>query len=232
MKVLIFGDIHGNRYAMDALLCQAETLQPDKVIFLGDIIGYFYNPQEVIKSMQKIPNLIYIRGNHDQMFLESHEDREKRRVLAKKYGSSYLLDFSKKEVEFLSSSLPFLEMNLEGKQLFFCHGTPADIYNGRYYPDAKEDLFILKPYDAFFLANTHYRLFRKQGNSLIINPGSSGLPRDGKGFSFILLDTDSMEWTSHNLDFDVRALHKEVEDYEDFSENNKAYLLRRLGEYL
>lgn len=232
MKVLIFGDIHGNRYAMDALLCQAETLQPDKVIFLGDIIGYFYNPKEVIKAMKQIPNLTYIRGNHDQMFLESYENREKREDLAKKYGGSYLLDFSTEEIGFLSSSVPSLEINLEGRNFFFCHGTPENLYNGRYYPDAKEELFVSKPYDAVLIANTHYRLFRKQGKSLIINPGSLGLPRDGKGFSYILLDTDSMEWKYSKIEFDISAFYKEVEDYEDFSESNKAYLLRRVGEYL
>ena len=70
MRLLIFSDIHGNQYAWQAFLCKLEDIEYDSVIFLGDIFGYYYGQKEIIEDLLVMKDLIWLRGNHDQLFLE------------------------------------------------------------------------------------------------------------------------------------------------------------------
>ena len=64
MRYLILSDIHGNLTALEAALQAAEG-KWDKVICLGDIVGYGPDPNEVIDRIRAL-NAVTIRGNHDK----------------------------------------------------------------------------------------------------------------------------------------------------------------------
>ncbi|HCU22199.1 MAG TPA: YfcE family phosphodiesterase, partial [Candidatus Atribacteria bacterium] len=40
MKIAVFSDIHSNLPALQAVLQDIENHQPDKMICLGDLVGY------------------------------------------------------------------------------------------------------------------------------------------------------------------------------------------------
>ena len=67
MKYLIFSDIHSNLEAFRKLLSIVKTKNIDKFIFLGDLVGYGPNPNEVINLFRELKNVYYIRGNHDKV---------------------------------------------------------------------------------------------------------------------------------------------------------------------
>ena len=66
MKIAIIADIHGNSIALDAVLHDANSLEPDLYIFLGDYVAIGYNPSGVLTRITQIDNAIFARGNTDR----------------------------------------------------------------------------------------------------------------------------------------------------------------------
>ncbi|MCK4908458.1 MAG: metallophosphoesterase, partial [Planctomycetes bacterium] len=64
MRYFIFGDIHGNLEALDAVLAKASTEKPDKYICLGDIVGYGADPEPCLAKIREL-NPLLVAGNHD-----------------------------------------------------------------------------------------------------------------------------------------------------------------------
>lgn len=64
MKYLLFSDVHGNLEALESLLVYISKVQPDKVLFLGDAVGYGANPVECLLVITETADLC-LQGNHD-----------------------------------------------------------------------------------------------------------------------------------------------------------------------
>jgi len=64
MRYLILSDIHSNLSALNACLEDAENKGIDKIICLGDIVGYAAKPNQCIDILKK-KKAICILGNHD-----------------------------------------------------------------------------------------------------------------------------------------------------------------------
>ena len=63
----LFADIHGNREALDACLADAERQGADKLVFLGDLVGYGADPAYIVDLIaeKQRAGAIAILGNHD-----------------------------------------------------------------------------------------------------------------------------------------------------------------------
>lgn len=64
MRYLILSDIHSNRAALEAVLA-AVAGKFEKVLCLGDLVGYGPDPDEVVSRVRAL-NPVLIRGNHDR----------------------------------------------------------------------------------------------------------------------------------------------------------------------
>jgi len=64
MRYLILSDIHSNLAALNACIDDAEDKEIDKIICLGDIVGYAAKPNQCIEILRK-KKAICILGNHD-----------------------------------------------------------------------------------------------------------------------------------------------------------------------
>jgi diadenosine tetraphosphatase ApaH/serine/threonine PP2A family protein phosphatase len=60
----IFGDIHGNYDAFEAVLAEMEKQKVDEVLCLGDIVGYGAEPHRCIQKVREM-GCICLAGNHD-----------------------------------------------------------------------------------------------------------------------------------------------------------------------
>ena len=69
MTIAVFSDIHGNIYSLEKALKIMEQYKPDKYLFLGDMAGYYYYQNESIDLLNNLDDLISIKGNHDEYFL-------------------------------------------------------------------------------------------------------------------------------------------------------------------
>ena len=67
----LFADIHGNREALDACLADAKRRGADKLVFLGDLVGYGADPAYVVDlaAEKQHAGAIVILGNHDAAVL-------------------------------------------------------------------------------------------------------------------------------------------------------------------
>ena len=51
MKIAILSDIHGNNTALKAVLMEIDKIGVDKILFLGDYVGYYYSPDIIFNLM-------------------------------------------------------------------------------------------------------------------------------------------------------------------------------------
>jgi predicted phosphodiesterase len=70
MRYLILSDIHANHLALDAVMVHANRKQWDKVIFLGDAVGYYTHPNEVLNVIRDLKPELSILGNHEALLLK------------------------------------------------------------------------------------------------------------------------------------------------------------------
>lgn len=72
MKYAIISDIHGNLQAFEKFLSIIDTFKVDKIISLGDNLGYGANPNEIYDLIKK-NNIQTIIGNHEYALLNEEE---------------------------------------------------------------------------------------------------------------------------------------------------------------
>ena len=65
MKLAIISDVHANLEALRATLAEISTRAVDRIVCLGDIIGYNANPDECIALLRQSDPLC-VAGNHDR----------------------------------------------------------------------------------------------------------------------------------------------------------------------
>ena len=71
MKQFVIGDIHGRIDAFKDVIAKSKfDYENDVLIVLGDIVDGGYNTLQVVDELLKIKNLVYIKGNHDQWFMD------------------------------------------------------------------------------------------------------------------------------------------------------------------
>jgi diadenosine tetraphosphatase ApaH/serine/threonine PP2A family protein phosphatase len=66
IRYAIFGDVHANLEALQAVLADAEAQGATDHVCLGDVVGYNANPHECVERVRKLACPV-VRGNHDEM---------------------------------------------------------------------------------------------------------------------------------------------------------------------
>ena len=64
MRLLVLSDLHANLTALEAALSAAKESW-DRVVCLGDVVGYGPDPNEVTSQIREM-GAVTIRGNHDK----------------------------------------------------------------------------------------------------------------------------------------------------------------------
>jgi predicted phosphodiesterase len=65
MRFAIFGDIHANLEALNAVLADAQAHGVTHYVCLGDIVGYAANPGECLEIVRALECPV-VQGNHDE----------------------------------------------------------------------------------------------------------------------------------------------------------------------
>lgn len=230
MKICIFSDVHGNSIAWQNMY-RKEKENVDQFFFLGDLFGYFYDQSIIIKDFMADDRIVAIKGNHDKYYLKyfsnmtGAELKEVDEVvdypediwseLVKKYGCSYRQKVEPGYKAYLRNLPDSRILEIDGKRIGLFHGGPEDYLEQQIYPDTEihsSGVFDLyASFDYIFTGHTHYRMDRKKDDCRIINPGSLGQPRDGKGFSYIIFDSVSGEVEYREVQSEIETLIKEAQ---------------------
>src|SRR3989338_6291532 len=67
MRYLVISDIHANLEAFETVMAEAAPLACDRVLVLGDLVGYGADPNAVVDRVRALAPYAIIRGNHDKV---------------------------------------------------------------------------------------------------------------------------------------------------------------------
>lgn len=211
MRVALLGDIHGNCFALAAVLNAACEVGVKKLLLTGDFVGYYFWPKEVIDMLDGW-DIAAVRGNHEDMLIEALQNPASLQKIEATYGSGLktaIETLSPAQIDWLCHLPHPLSFELEGKSLLLCHGSPWDV-NQYVYPDAKTDLLdrcAESGHDWIVMGHTHYPMIKRAGQTVLVNPGSVGQPRNRVSAAhWALLDTASQDLTLMTTSYDASAV--------------------------
>ena len=112
MRTLVIGDIHGGLRALHQIMERAKVTKDDTLIFLGDYVdGWSQSPQVIdyLIHLKTKQNCIFIRGNHDELFLEWLNKVHDNPLWYKHGGESTVLAYDSIDAETIKTHITFLE---------------------------------------------------------------------------------------------------------------------------
>lgn len=66
MRLAVLSDIHGNRWALESVLEDAEGRSPDAFVVLGDLVADGPDPVATLEQLKTLPNATFVQGNTDR----------------------------------------------------------------------------------------------------------------------------------------------------------------------
>jgi diadenosine tetraphosphatase ApaH/serine/threonine PP2A family protein phosphatase len=197
--ITIFGDIHANLPALDAVLADmtARGLHEDRYC-LGDLVGYGTFANACVERIRAlgIPTLM---GNYDQGVGNQSDDcgcayktdvERRRGELSIAWTNAHTSDENRAFLRSLPAHIPLV---VGGMRVLLVHGSPRKV-NEYLFEDRPNDYFerILDAADAEVLVCGHTHLpYHKvlASGRHVVNAGSVGKPKDGDPRAgYIVLD--------------------------------------------
>ncbi len=179
-RVALISDIHGNAVALEAVLGDIGRRRVDEIVCLGDVAAGGPQPREALERLRTL-GCDVVCGNADEWLLGRPpvaEDEDGRRVRAIVEWTRALLGDA--DVAYLESFVPTIEFDLgASRRLLGFHGSPRATSDRLLAATPDEEVSrLLAGAAAEVLAggHTHLQLARRLGGSLLVNPGSVGLP--------------------------------------------------------
>lgn len=196
MKLGIISDVHGNAASLE----RALELMPDvdEVLCAGDLVSSFRFSNEVVARLREIGARVVL-GNHDLDVLAPHGER----VRASAATDPTLL-------RWLAEQPERLDTQINGRRVTMFHAVPEPPYGYVYAETPRMQQWSGLGADFVIYGHTHRALLHRVDDTLVINPGSAGQPRDARnGFrsSFAVLDTQSGEALIQTYDDPVYRPH-------------------------
>lgn len=223
MRYAIVSDLHANLQAWKVVYEDIQNNNTDRIICLGDIIGYGPNPAQVIRDVRDKVDAV-ILGNHDAALCGKLD------ATLFNDDAQRLLDWTRKQLsaedlKFLSS----LPLTLIGDGFLCAHGEFSEPGNFDYAATAEEIMPSWKANESnlLFVGHTHEPAIFVLGNSGIprsvdpqdftidpgkryfVNVGSVGQPRDKDPRAcYCIYDTETHSIYWRRVAFDVEAYRK------------------------
>jgi predicted phosphodiesterase len=223
----IISDIHGNLAAFEAVLEDIDRQKVDRIISLGDVVGYGPRPVECLKLvMQRCA--FSLLGNHEYAVLRGPEGFNPIAVEAINWTKKQITDPD--QIFYLSSlKAAKLEQNI-----LYVHGSAEDPLMEyvrdpedhaqfvKFVQDIQRDFqrfdlcftghnhraFLGTP-DAFLFPHEVVSKFHVKGRKLYICVGSVGQPRDDRPkSSYATFDGDVVEY--HRVAYDIDRTAREI----------------------
>lgn len=231
MRYLVLSDIHANLEALEAVLEAAAARGYDRVLVLGDLVGYGAEPNGVIDLVRALSPVATIRGNHDKVAC-GLEDAEGFNLVARQAVEWTHATLTPENREYLAA-LPAGPL-LVDDAVEICHGTTFD-----------EDAYVFDELDALrslegaraplcLYGHTHIPVAFRKGptgfeifvadrdidtltvpldsdSRFLVNPGSVGQPRDGNPrAAFAIADTTAHSIELVRIDYPVQVAQAKI----------------------
>lgn len=186
-SLTIFGDIHANLPALEAVSADIEARRLDNLYCLGDLVGYGTFPNDVVEFIRQ-RNIPTLMGNYDQGVGNNSDD----------CGCAYKTDIDRKRGElsiawtnehttvenksFLRALPAHIPVQLDDLRVLLVHGSPRKV--NEYMFEDRSDAYFERILDAVNVdvvvcGHTHlpYHKILPSGRQ-VVNAGSVGKPKD------------------------------------------------------
>lgn len=243
MKIAFFSDIHANLPALEAVLEDINSQQPDFIYCLGDLVGYNIWPNEVASLIRerRIPT---IAGNYDEgIGLSSDDcgcayksDEEKANgSVSISYTNEIVDDETRAYLRMLPRHLSMEFQNNDEKfRILMVHGSPRKINEYlfedrpekslmRILEDANSDILLFghthKPYHRVL----KYEINSKPAYRHAINIGSVGKPKDGDPrscYAIVTFDSSFTLYDAKSIKVQIIRVAYDVEKAADAVQNS------------
>ncbi|MDP8208503.1 MAG: metallophosphoesterase family protein [Candidatus Electryonea clarkiae] len=207
MIFAIISDIHGNLQALEKVLNDIESRKPDRVICLGDLVGYGANPNEVIDRIRQCADVV-LAGNHDHAAIGLTDI-----TVFNQFAFNAAIWTRKiltpENHEYLTS-VPFTHSE---DDLYFTHASPHNPEDWHYIFTRYDAEYAMEhaPTGIVFIGHTHVPNDHQTRNGRLINVGSVGQPRDGDPrAAYTLFDNQTGERRLIRLDYDIKSAGKAI----------------------
>jgi len=220
MRYAIVSDIHANLQAWNAVLTDIATNRIDRIVCLGDMVGYGPHPAEVLQSVHSHVDAMTM-GNHDAAVC-GKIDPVRFNLHAREMVLWTRAALGPQATAFLGT----LPLMLKGPDFLCAHGDFAAPAAFRYIVEPQDALpswsAVLEP--LLFVGHSHVPLIHVMGQSgtphtvaaedfllepgkrYIVNAGSVGHPRDGDCRAcYCLYDSDQQLVAWRRVAFDLDA---------------------------
>ncbi len=223
MRFAIFGDIHANLHALEAVMADAKAQMCTHYVCMGDIVGYNAFPKQCIEIVRKLDCPV-VKGNHDEQ-ASMLGDQEGFNPLAEEAMNWTRAQLSQDEKEWLRS----LRMQRQVRDFTVVHATLDTPHKWGYVFNQLEAAasFNYQMTGVCFIGHTHSPkayirdgsvrtlvldvLALQAGKKYLINVGSVGQPRDGIPLSaYCIYDTDNNEVQLRRVEYDIAAAQKAI----------------------
>jgi len=202
-RVAVLGDAHGNAVALDAVLEEVRAAGAELVVWTGDL-SWGWEPAATLALVRslEIPAR-YVRGNAERFLLELREGTRDEPTEVERW---MLEQHGHEEWAVISAFTPSVSTTVDGLgPTYFCHGSPRS---------DNELLTAETPASRIAMAtagiaervlvsgHTHAQYDREVAGVRALNPGSVGMPYEGRpGAYWALLGPDvELRRTEYDLD--------------------------------
>jgi putative phosphoesterase len=177
MRILVVSDIHANWPALAAI-----DEPHDVCLCLGDLVDYGPDPKECVRWAMRYADYS-IRGNHDHGVAQGVpvQGEAGYRYLTRMSRPSQWLDLDAEERTYLLQLPLTKRVTLDGKRFLLVHGTPRDPLDEYLMKDPVTWAKRVEGAEADIVCvgHSHMQFNLVAGETVILNPGSVGQPRDG-----------------------------------------------------
>ena len=174
MRVAALADVHGNAVALEAVLAELHSEQPDLIVSCGDLT-WGALPRETLALLHPWRDRVrFVRGNSERELVERKLiDSDVARWEHEQHDDPVLREYIDR-----TRSQEVVEVDGLGPTRF-CHGSPRS---------DEECVTVETPVDrvvdftagvhegCIVTAHTHMQYDRRVGETRLLNPGSVGLP--------------------------------------------------------
>ena len=227
----VISDVHGNAYALEAVLAEVRAASPDLTVNLGDQVEGAADPARAY-ALQAALGAAEVRGNNEEKLWPGG----RRSPVSREFGAWLGTQVGTEALERLAA----LPLTLRAGGLFVCHGSPtsawehllwvwdhgrpgeAGFYRSR---DPRELRALVEPLgtEVVLCGHTHRPGATRVGDTLVVNAGSVSDQADGDPRArWTLLERRGDHWTT-----EFRAVAYDVEAAVAWGRANSPF-----GEYL
>ncbi|MEO8206395.1 MAG: metallophosphoesterase family protein [Chthoniobacterales bacterium] len=223
MRFAIFGDIHANYEALQAIMADSKKQACTHYVCMGDIVGYNADPVKCLEIVQQLGCPV-VKGNHDEQASMLGE-KEGFNALAEEAINWTRGQLTPEHKEWLRN----LRLQRQVRDFTIVHATLDTPHKWGYVfnqLDAAAN-FSYQTTTLCFIGHTHVpKAYVREGSvrtipfgvlpiqagkKYLINVGSVGQPRDGDPRSaYAIFDTDSNEVELRRIEYDMTTTQRKI----------------------